>query len=164
MVPVVKLSPWEYDWVNLVGARRYSSNWSRKDAKHYDKSRMEDDRTAAVAACAAELAVAKLTNSYWSGHVWDAKDHHLYKDAPDVGNNIEVRRIRTKDMAAVRRRQLGKGLVLFVARPVMPEIREVEVYGWILHDKAWEIGDPSDYDPDTRVVSIRSLNIYDPRS
>jgi hypothetical protein len=123
---------------------------------------MEDDRTAAVAACAAELAVAKHTNRYWSGHVWDYRDHNQYKDIPDVGTNIEVRRIRTKNMAAVRKRQVGKGLVLFVAKPIMPEIRSVEIHGWMHYDQAWEAGVPSDYDPDTRLIDSECLNVYQP--
>jgi hypothetical protein len=162
MKPIVNLLPWEYEWVCHVGARRFAANWFRPDAKHYHRDRMEDDRTAQVAACAAELAVAKHTNRYWSGHVWDYRDHNQYKDIPDVGTNIEVRRIRTRDTAAVRKRQVGKGLVLFVAKPVMPEIRSVEIYGWMHYDQAWEVGTESDYDPDTRLVSVEHLNTYEP--
>ena len=162
MKPIVNLLPWEYEWVCHVGARRYAANWFRPDAKHYHRDRMEDDRTAQVAACAAELAVAKHTNRYWSGHVWDYRDHNQYKDIPDVGTNIEVRRIRTRDTAAVRKKQVGKGLVLFVAKPVMPEIRSVEIYGWMHYDQAWEVGTESDYDPDTRLVSVEHLNTYEP--
>jgi hypothetical protein len=125
---------------------------------------MEDDRTAAAAACAAELAVAKYTNRYWSGHVWDYRDHNQYKEIPDVGTNIEVRRIRTRETAAVRKRQVGKGLVLFVAKPIMPEIRSVEIYGWMHYDEAWSVGTQSDYDPDTRLISVDHLNTYEPKS
>jgi len=164
MNPVVNLLPWEYEWVCHVGARRYAANWFRPDAKHYHRDRMEDDRTAAAAACAAELAVAKYTNRYWSGHVWDYRDHSQYKEIPDVGTNIEVRRIRTRETAAVRKRQVGKGLVLFVAKPIMPEIRSVEIYGWMHYDEAWSVGTQSDYDPDTRLISVDHLNTYEPKS
>lgn len=152
MNPIINLTPWEYEWVSHVGARRYIANWNKGDAKHYDRDRMEDDRTAQVAACAAELAVAKFANRYWSGHVWDARDHNLYRHAPDVGTNIEVRRIRTRNEAAVRKHQVGQKLILFVAKPLMPEIRSIEIYGWIPYDKAWEFGVPSDYDKDTRLI------------
>lgn len=158
MKPMINLTPWEYEWASHVGARRYIENWSRENAKHYDSARMEDDRTAQVAACVAELAVAKYTNRYWSGHVWPVKQHTVYKDMPDVGTNIEVRRLRTRDYAAVRRHQLGKGLVLFVAKPVMPELRSVEIYGFIDYDKAWELASPTDYDPEnTREISSEHL-------
>jgi hypothetical protein len=125
---------------------------------------MEDDRTASVAACAAELAVAKHINRYWSGHVWDHRDHNQYKTMPDVGTNIEVRRIRTRDKAAVRKIQVGKGLVLFVAKPIMPEIRSVEIYGWMKYDEAWEVGIQSDYDADTRLIGTEYLNAYESRT
>jgi hypothetical protein len=153
-VILVELDPWEYEWASHVGARRFVENWGKRDAAHYDKKRMEDDRTAQVAACVGELAVAKITNQYWSGHVWHKSDHKDYKHLPDVGHNIEVRRVRTSTNAAVRRRQLGKGLILFVVRPVAPEFRAVEVLGCIDHDEAWDKGDPASYDPEgTRVIS-----------
>lgn len=157
----ISLEPWEYEWASHIGARRYIENWGKQNAPHYKQQRMEDDRTAQVAACVCELAVAKHTNRYWSGHVWTAKDHNKYKDAiADVGHNIEVRRLRTRDTAAVRRHQVGKGLVLFVARPIMPELREVDIYGWIHYDEAWELADPSDYDPEnTRLLHPEHLRL-----
>lgn len=158
MSVIITLEPWEYEWASHVGTRRYIENWNKKDAPHYDRSRMEDDRTAAVAACIAELSVAKHTNRYWSGHVWNASQHDKYRHQPDVGANIEVRRLRTRDTAAVRRKDLGKGLVLFVARPIMPEMRTCEILGWIEYDKAWELGQPSNYDPEnTRLISPEHL-------
>tara|TARA_B100001245_G_C22868045_1_gene417487 strand:- start:41 stop:541 length:501 start_codon:yes stop_codon:yes gene_type:complete len=155
----VKLESWEYEWALHVGARRYIENWSKTDARHYDRNRMEDDRTASAAACVAELAVAKLTNQYWGGHVWPGNRHETYKDMADVGHNIEVRRVRTSNNAAVRRRQLDKGLVLFVVRPIPPEFRTADVLGWIDHDEAWEKGEPSKYAPEnTRVIAEDYLN------
>jgi hypothetical protein len=146
--PIIELLPWEYEWASHVGARRFIENWNRGNAVHYDKSRMEDDRTAQVAACVSELAVAKYTNRYWSGHVWHRHEHYKYKDIPDVGTNIEVRRLRTKETAAVRKHQLEKNLVLFVAKPIMPELRQVEIYGYLEYDIAWNVAVPSSYDPE----------------
>ena len=156
---LIELEPWEYEWASHVGARRFIENWGKRDAAHYDKKRLEDDRTAQVAACVGELAVAKATNQYWSGHVWHKSDHETYKHLPDVGTNIEVRRIRTSPSRAVRKRQLGKGLQLFIVRPVPPEFRAVELLGWIDHDEAWELGEPSNYDPEgTRLIGEEHLS------
>ena len=156
---LVELHPWEYEWALHVGARRYIENWGKANAAHYDKKRMEDDRTAQAAACVGELAVAKLTNQYWSGHVWPGNRHEEFKGMADVGHNIEVRRVRTSSNAAVRKRQLGLGLVLFVVRPVAPEFRAVEILGWIDYAEAWEKGDPSGYDPkNTRVIGEEYLH------
>lgn len=155
---LVDLEPWEYEWASHVGARRFIENWGTADAAHYDRNRMEDDRTAQVAACVGELAVAKATNQYWSGHVWARSRHDTHKHLPDVGNNIEVRRVRTSTNAAVRRRQLGHGLTLFVVRPIGPEFRTCEILGWIDHDEAWDSGQPSGYDPEgTRTISVEYL-------
>ena len=158
-----ELEPWEYEWAMHVAARRSVANWGKKDAKHYKKELMEDERTASAAACVCELAVAKATNRYWSGHVWHGSEHQKYRDIPDVGTNIEVRRVRTRDTAAVRRHQLGKGLVLFVARPSMPEMKLVTILGWLKYDEAWEVGVPSRYDPDnTRVIDAKFLKELHP--
>lgn len=159
---LVQLEPFEYEWASHVGTRRYIENWNKKDAPYYKKELMEDDRTAQVAACVCELGVAKLTNRYWSGHVWTAGQHNQYKNkTADVGTNIEVRRVRTGDSAAVRKKQVGQGLVLFVAMATMPELREVDVWGYINYDEAWEIGKPAHYSPeDTRLVH-RSLLTLD---
>ena len=104
----VILEPWEYEHATLVGVRRYTANWGKADAPWYDAERMEDDRTAQVAACVCELAVAKATNRYWSGHVWPASEHRARRDTPDVGHNIEVRRVRTSKRAAVRKHQVRR--------------------------------------------------------
>ena len=146
---MIKLEAWEYEWATHVGCRRFIENWEKQDASHYKREYMEDDRTAQVAAAVGELAVAKVTNQFWSGHVWPQGKHKEYKDLPDVGTNIEVRRIRTSPDAAVRKRQLGKGLILFVAQPEPPELRSIDILGWIDHDEAWELGKPSSYAPDT---------------
>ena len=155
---IVTLEPWEYEWASLVGARRYTANWGKQNAPWYDAERMEDDRTAQVAACVCELAVAKAINRYWSGHAWSPVEHRRRRDTPDVGHNIEVRRVRTSLHAAVRRHQVGKGLVLFVAQAIPPEFREVQVLGWIDMDEAWEKGVPSSYDSETtRLISPTHL-------
>lgn len=158
---IVEIEPFEYEWASHVGTRRYIENWPKEDAPHYKKELMEDDRTASVAACVCEIAVAKITNRYWSGHVWNASQHNHYKNSiKDVGRNIEVRRVRTGDSAAVRKRDIGKGLVLFVAKAIMPELRQVEVWGYIDYDDAWELGKPAPYSPeDTRLIHRSELTV-----
>lgn len=165
---LVELTPWEYEWANSVGIRRFTGNWGKRDAAHYDKKRMEDDRTAQVAACVGELAVAKFTNQYWSGHAWHKADHKDYKHLPDVGHNIEVRRVRTSNNAAIRRRQLDQGLVLFVVKPVEPEFMAVELLGWIDHDDGFAKGEPSHYDPDNTMIigeeHLQPATTYKPKT
>jgi len=155
----IELEPWEYEHASNVGIRRYTANWTKPDAPHYKKQLMEDDRTAQVAAAICELAVAKHTNRYWHAHIWHHTEHNKYRDLPDVGKNIEVRRIRTQKQAAIRKHQLGKNLVIWVAETIPPELRQVKLHGWLKHDDAWEQGTPSTYSPETtRVISTQQLN------
>ena len=158
-MPIVRLEPWEKDWATHIGTARHEVNLTRGDAAWYDAKRMEDNLTASIVAAVAELAVAKHTNRYWSGSIWPVADHNKYKDLPDVGRNIEVRTVRTSSSAAVRQHQVGKGLVLWVAKPIRPDLDEVEMWGWLPMDEAWELGDPAGYDKTgkTRVVHRRHL-------
>lgn len=158
---IVALDPWEYEWASHVGIGRFTANWGRPNAPWYDPARMEDERTAQVAGAVAEIAVAKHTNRYWAGTLWRADRHHAEKWRPDVGRNIEVKRVRSGDTAAVRRHQVGQGIVLWVARPIAPEFREVEMWGWIRVDDAWEIGEPARYDDTgrTRLVHRSALRL-----
>ena len=153
---IVDLETWEYQWANHVGIARFTANWGKGNAAYYRTELMEDDRTAQVAAAVTELAVAKHTNRYWSGSYWDAVDHDLHKHKPDVGFNIEVRRVRTRD-ATVRNKQVGLGLVLFVGRPIPKEFRQVEIWGWLPYDEAWEYGLPDNDNPLSRLVPRDSL-------
>ena len=157
-VVIVQLEGWEYEWASHVGIRRCIENWDVADAPHYDRKRMEDDRTAQVAACVCELAVAKFLNEYWGGHVWPRNKHAENKNRADVGRNIEVRRVRTSNNGAVRKHQLNKDLVLFIARAIDPEFTAVELIGWIDHDEAWEKGEPSGYSANTRIIKQQFLN------
>jgi hypothetical protein len=156
---IIELATWEYEHASNVGIRRWTANWLKNDAAHYDRTLMEDDRTATVAAAICELAVAKHTNEYWHGHVWHCSEHNRYKHMPDVGFNIEVRRIRTSNSVPVRSNALGRGLVLWACKPTYPEFRTVEIYGWIDHDTAWSEGFPSTYAPETtRLFPLEKMN------
>jgi hypothetical protein len=153
---IIDLAPWEYEHVNHVGIGRYVANWDKEDAAHYEKNRMQDDRTAQVAAAACELAVAKYLNQYWSGHVWNKNSHEKYKKLADVGNNIEVRRVRTRNSVAVRERDCGRGLILWAARSIEPELRQVELLGYLPYDEAWSIGEISQF-RGTKYVPLERL-------
>lgn len=126
--PVVSLSPWEYEAAFRVGIARFTANWGRKDAPHYKRDAMEEDRKAQAAAAICELAVAKYTNQYWHAHVWHHTEHWKYRNCPDVGDNIEVRRVRTLDGVAIRRSDWGK--VVWAARTADAEYRQVEILGF----------------------------------
>lgn len=132
--PIIELTSWEYERGFEVGIRRFTANWGNSDARHYDRSRMEEDRNAQAAAALCEIAVARFTNSYWHGHVWHRSDHWRNRNAADVGNGIEVRRVRTKNAVAIRLSDAGKEV--WAARLIDPEYRKVEILGFIDADQA----------------------------
>ena len=138
---IITLETWEYVHACNVGIARFAANWGKEDAPHYKKELMEDDRTATVASAICELAIAK----------------HKYRNFPDVGKNIEVRRVRKGNTIAVRKHQLGQGLILFAAQPEVPEFINVDIWGWLEYDKAWELGEPAHYAPETTRLINRDL-------
>jgi hypothetical protein len=152
---IIKLETWEYEYASHIGIRRFTANWDKEDAKHYqNEERKEDDRTAQVAAAIGELAVAKLVNQYWHATIWSAEKHNEFKKLPDVGTNIEVRRVRTQDAVCIRQKDTGRGLIVFAVRPIEKEFMEVEVFGFIHADNGYEIGEQRDYG---RVVPLDML-------
>lgn len=139
---IVTLEPWEYIHAHDVGIRRAVANWSVADKKSYTQGLNQPEIIASPAAAIAECAVAKGLGRYWSGHVWDNRDHSKYKDTPDVEPNIEVRRIRDRhNVLSVWKKDTDKNLVLVYAWPIPPEFRQVEILGWIPADIAWERGE-----------------------
>jgi hypothetical protein len=133
MNPIIHLTPWEYERCFAVGSGRFTANWDTPDAAHYDRSLMEPDRNAQVAAAACELAVAKFTNQYWHASVWHRSDHGKYRGLADVGSDIEVRRVRTGNAVKVRKKDAGK--VVWAARVADDEYRSVEILGFISADE-----------------------------
>jgi hypothetical protein len=74
---------------------------------------------------------------------------------PDVGTNIEVRRVRTQSGPAVREKDLNRGLIIWGAELADSEYRRVNLLGWIEAEKGYEIGiDRSGY----KVIPKELLN------
>ena len=152
---IIKLEKWEYEYASHIGIRRFTANWDKEDAQHYqDDERKEDDRTAQVASAIGELAVAKLVNQYWHATIWSADKHNEFKKLPDVGRNIEVRRVRTQDAVCIRKKDTGRGLIVFAVRPIEKEFTEVEVFGFIDADEGFSRGKTVEYG---NVFSLKDL-------
>jgi hypothetical protein len=130
--PIVELYPWEYERGFQVGIARFTANWGRADAPHYDRSRMEEDRKAQAASVMCEIAVARYTNQYFHGHVWHYSERNKYRHLADVGRCLEVRRLRTATGVPVRKSDAGK--IVWGARIVDNEYRKVELLGCVEAD------------------------------
>jgi len=136
MNPIIELAPWEYERCFAVGSGRFTANWGKPDAEHYDRERMQPDAYAQVAAAACECAVARFTNQYWHAGVWHHTEKFKYGKNADVGHDIEVRRVRTGNAVMVRTKDVGK--IVWGARIVDEEYRKVEILGFIPADEVIE--------------------------
>ena len=139
---MITLSDDELDQAKRVGDGRNAANTGSPDKPYYHRELMQDDETASFAAATAEAAVAKATGRQWHAKVWPPGEHWKHRDEPDVGRNIEVRRIREPNNGlVVREKDLNKGKVIFVAYP-LPEtgFRQVDVIGWLRAEDAWDLG------------------------
>ena len=141
----------------MVADGRNAQNAESSDRPWYDRTLMQDDATASMAAACAEAGVAGILGLVWHAKVWDAASHHLHRHEPDVGDNIEVRRIREPDNGlVVRQSDTGAGKIVVIAYP-LPEsgFAVIDVIGWMAADDAWRVG--SDYRVQTRRVQQRHI-------
>lgn len=146
---VVQLERWEFEWAKHVAMHRTGANLRKRDATHYDQSKLEDDWTADLAGAACELATAKLLNRYWSGSYWSADEHDRYKEQPDVGRNIEVRRIRNPNYRLqIDKRDADRDRSMVLAYAVPPDYTTVNVIGWGLAKDLYPLGTPLEWDRD----------------
>jgi hypothetical protein len=130
--PIVRLERWEYEHAAHVGFSRFTANWNKQDAVYYqDKNVMEEERVASPVIAMCELAVAKYLGKYWHGSYWHACEHDKFRDLPDVGDDVEVRRVKS-GMATVRRGDRGR--TVWVARAHDAECRTVEILGFVEAD------------------------------
>ena len=157
---LVTLEAWEYVHAHDVGIRRAVANWNVPNKASYTLGNNQPELIASPAAAIAEMAVAKALGLYWSGHVWDNRDHHKFKGLPDVEPNIEVKRIRERNNpVSVWKRETGRNMILVATYPVPPEFWQVEILGWIPYDIAWGLGE--DKYGDRRVVPQSKLKPID---
>lgn len=146
---IVKLEDYEYEDACRVAAGRLARNYGRKDAIYYDNNNKQDEVRANVATCCCEKAVAKYLNLYWHGSIWDVRDHEKYRKLPDVGEDVEVRRIREiKNSVVVRKSDVEYAeRIIFVAyAEEKHDFRLVHMLGGISAQLAWEKGEIPSWD------------------
>lgn len=159
---IIDLEPWEVEHAARVGAGRVSENEGKADAASYqgNQHRMLPEPEGNIKTATCELAVAKFVNQYWSGSVWEAGKHEIYRDThADVGHDIEVKMTRQHNSFSVKRKELGRGLTVWVAKEPenYPDITQVEIVGCMEVDRAWELGEDRGY-ANTRYTSFDHLH------
>ena len=130
------LEPWEVHAAALVGAGRVSENAGKADAASYqgNEHRMLPEPEGNIKTATCELAVAKFVNQFWSPSVWEAGKHEIYREShADVGHDIEVKMTRQKNSFSVKKKELDRGLTVWVAKEPenYPDIKRVEIVGYM---------------------------------
>lgn len=151
------------------GALRRHGNLYKGNSNSYPKSaKLQPEAFASPAGCAAEIGVAQHLGQCWNARAWPAQRHNALKTMPDVGHNIEVKRIRDdKQYVEVKRKETSaetnQKRILWVVRTIGDEHIEVDLLGWIDCDYAWEHGKPTvryggKVDPDSHTIPLSILN------
>lgn len=161
--PIVVLDDSQLEQAFAVGDGRDRENIGKGDAVYYDPDRMEDNRVASRASAVAELVVATFLKLNWGAEVWKREDHEIYRDTPDVGPNIEVRRTRNAQAPlTVRKRDLQRKPDRVVVSVFVDsqDLTRGQIMGWLPAAEAWDQGYKPHYpDPrnEVRVVSYPFL-------
>ena len=133
MSHIVTLSKEEVRACADAALNRWMMKWGSQDRENYqDKSKLEPEIAANVRTIVAEYAVAKLYKKSFTFPFYPNEEHGYRKDIAEVGTNIEVKTIRTKDEIPVFPKDIRPGWVLVGARVLDRDYySEVEIYGWL---------------------------------
>jgi hypothetical protein len=132
---IVTLSKEEVRACADIALNRWMMKWGSIDRPNYagdNKSKLEPEIAANVRTIVAEYAVAKLYKKSFTFPFYTNEEHHYRKDIADVGSNIEVKSIRTRDEIPVFPKDIRPGWILVGARVLDRDYySEVEIYGWL---------------------------------
>lgn len=148
----------------VCGALRRHANFAKSNSSSYKGNKhLQPEAFASPAGCAAEIAVAQHLGQSWNARAWPESDHGRFRDVPDVGHSIEVKRIRdNKQYVEVKKKETGRGRILWVVRTVGLEHLELDLLGWIPYDHAWAMGEQTvrangKVDPESRTIPLSVL-------
>lgn len=133
MSHIVTLSKEEVRACADIALNRWMMKWGSVDRENYlDKTKLEPEIAANVRTIVAEYAVAKLYKKSFTFPFYPNEEHGYRKDIAEVGTNIEVKTIRTKDEIPVFPKDIREGWLLVGARVLDRDYySEVEIYGWL---------------------------------
>ena len=135
MSHIVTLSKEEVRACADIALNRWMIKFGSEDRPNYagdNKKNLEPEIAANVRTIVAEYAVAKLYKKSFTFPFYPNEEHPFRKDIAEVGTNIEVKSIRTKDEIPVFPKDIRKGWILVGARVLDRDYySQVEVFGWI---------------------------------
>ena len=133
---IVPMDCGEVHLAHTIGLMRQQMNANSSDKSYYKASRMEANRIAQPAAVLCELAVAKALNVYVIPKVWPASKHSIHKQEGDIGELIEVRRVRQEGIGPAVR-STDRGRAVFGCYIIDNEWTSVDVLGFYFVPRHW---------------------------
>ena len=135
MSTIVTLTTSEVRICTMLGMERWFEKKGSQDRPGYAIGKaagaLEHELLANVRANVAEYAVAKHFAQPWTVPWYPNEEHKQRKDHPDVGRNIEVRVVRTKNAVPVWDKDINKQAIIVGCKVIDDEhFTEVEIFGW----------------------------------
>jgi hypothetical protein len=136
MEKIVELTKDEIRICAQLGMERWLLKWGSIDRPNYAEGKrqgwLEFELNANIRANVAEYAVAKLYKMPWNVPWYTNEEHKNRINHPDVGNNLEVRCVRTKDAIPVWSKDVNKNAIIVGTRiHDLEYFSSVEIYGWL---------------------------------
>jgi hypothetical protein len=143
---IIELSKDEVRVCTTLAVERWLAKFGSTDKPNYAKGKedgkLEPEINANIRANVCEWAVAKCYNLSWNVPWYPNELHRIRYGLPDVGNNIEVRSVRTMDSIPFWEKDLDK-IIVGTKCLDTSYYSKVEVYG---HINPLDFNKPEYYD------------------
>lgn len=131
---IVMLSTAEVRVCTVVAVERWLIKRDSVDRPNYASGKsngyLEHELLANVRANVVEYAVAKVYGLPWTFPWYPNEEHPRRKNHPDVGRNVEVRNVRTRDEIPVWQKDVDKAAVIVGGRVLDGDYySQVEIFG-----------------------------------
>ena len=138
---IVTLNKEEIRTITLLATQRWLEKIDSTDRPNYATGKasgaLEHELLATIRANAVEWAVAKHYNLSWNIPFYTNDLHPRRKDLPDVGKNLEVRSLRTRNEVPVWDKDVSKNAIIVAGRVLDTDYyTRVEILGYIKAEDA----------------------------
>ena len=143
---IVTLGKEEIRTITLLATQRWLEKIDSTDRPNYATGKasgaLEHELLATIRANAVEWAVAKHYDLPWNVPVYPNDLHPRRKDLPDVGTNLEIRSLRTRNEVPVWKKDVNKNAIIVAGRVLDTDyFTRVEILGYIkavdAQNEAW---------------------------
>ena len=133
MSTIVKMLDSDIEASIVLGKLRTKEKINSEDTENYkagkENGKLLPDDIANARSNISECAVSYLTDQPWNMPLYPNRYHYIRKRFADVGENTEVRTIRTDPRISITEKDRGR---IVYGCAVSEDLREVEIFGWTL--------------------------------